>query len=423
MSSSIPHIEDLGPIKLWHVIENLHKFRATEKIDGSQLLFGIDECGFYTSRETKGGNRIYSADQYSNDFSTTYRKFAHTFLESQLDTLRAAGLSCGDQIEIEVLYGTVPNVVPYSTEINRVVLLRSTAGSVHLSALAESLAGKTYEVSHRVPITTDGRNTEMVNLHTRWCLCTVPGVDVIETDLNKLRLDFLNKLRDEMHADSGIHGMSNIDAYLVPLNRKPGWCQDWSSLKVQLKEHRLVFDKFLDSYKTLLKRELISMFVVGRHSRFGELGGWIEGVVLSYKDVTVKVVDKKTFSVAREFIWKERHSLMGRHPDNFYIALRSRILELVNTEREHKRMLESLRCTLDSAEQELAHRLDKYKKLRDSYSCDIAGVGIIVYNENINNRTLEVYSSLFNKLCSISDILATANDRDSLIKELSIIGI
>ena len=114
VSRGISHIEDMPVGEIIEILTNLSNYSITEKVDGAQILFGIDDNGFYTSRETKGGERIYNEADYGITFASTYMRSAHKLLEQMLQALKGAGLRLGDQVEAEVLYGQVPNVVPYS---------------------------------------------------------------------------------------------------------------------------------------------------------------------------------------------------------------------------------------------------------------------------------------------------------------------
>src|ERR1700679_3502530 len=108
ISKGITHIEELPTTEFIKVVKNLHEYEVTEKVDGAEILFGIDEIGFYTSREAKGGIRIYNESDYGMGFPTTYMRSAHKLLEQSLSELRAAGMRPGDQVEAEVLYGELP---------------------------------------------------------------------------------------------------------------------------------------------------------------------------------------------------------------------------------------------------------------------------------------------------------------------------
>ena len=103
VSKGITHIEDLSVGKFVSVVKNISEYEITEKVDGAQLLFGIDNIGFYTSRETKGGRRIYNQSEYGLKFSETYMRSAHVLLESVLPLMKSAGLWPGCQVEAEVL--------------------------------------------------------------------------------------------------------------------------------------------------------------------------------------------------------------------------------------------------------------------------------------------------------------------------------
>ena len=81
LKKGIPHLEDLPPQKFLDVVENLAVYTITEKLDGANLVFGFDNEGeFYTSRETKSGNRYYTAEQYEKRPGNNGFKLAHLAL-------------------------------------------------------------------------------------------------------------------------------------------------------------------------------------------------------------------------------------------------------------------------------------------------------------------------------------------------------
>ncbi len=164
VSNGISHIEDLPIKEFIEILTNFKQYNITEKVDGAQLLFGIDSVGFYTSRETKGGTRIYNEADYGITFASTYMRSSHKLLEQMLPYLKGAGLKSGDQVEAEVLYGELPNVVPYSADTNYLIFLRTTEGTVNIDRLQQKLDGQSVSVSLVSPFTDNGRTIEYLEI-------------------------------------------------------------------------------------------------------------------------------------------------------------------------------------------------------------------------------------------------------------------
>jgi hypothetical protein len=174
VSRGISHIEDIPVGEIIEILTNLSNFELTEKVDGAQILFGIDEHGFYTSRETKGGTRIYNEADYGISFSSTYMRSSHKLLEQMLPVLKGAGLRPGDQVEAEVLYGQVPNVVPYSADTNYLIFLRTTEGAVNIDRLKQKLDGQAVSVTLESPYTDDGKSITLKEMTNVWKFARVP---------------------------------------------------------------------------------------------------------------------------------------------------------------------------------------------------------------------------------------------------------
>lgn len=111
---SIPHIEELDPEEFLHVLENLDIMHITEKLDGANLLVGLDDRGYlYTSRAEKGDDRKrlimhdWSLNAYDNPF-----RAAHSAIYTSMSAFYRE-LQPGDQLEVEVLFGRQPNAIVY----------------------------------------------------------------------------------------------------------------------------------------------------------------------------------------------------------------------------------------------------------------------------------------------------------------------
>ena len=252
-SRGIKHLEDLPFKELQNAMNHIQEYVITEKVDGSEILFGIDNTGFYTSREMHGGKRIYNVDDYELTFSNTYKRSAHLALEQALPQMQLAGLKIGDQVEAEVLYGEVPNVVPYSPNMNFVIFLRTTEGSVDINLLTDKLAGYSTDISLLVPYTPDG-------------------------------IQILNK----------------IEKNTWLFSRTP---VIFNSIPTYISKFKSPID---------IKNAILEDFVRERTSAFGPPTGWIEGIVLA-NPITghrFKVIDKDVFLAEKNHQWKYRDELM-----------------------------------------------------------------------------------------------------------------
>ncbi|HEY6438369.1 MAG TPA: hypothetical protein VIY47_17415, partial [Ignavibacteriaceae bacterium] len=178
ISRGISHIEDLPVTEFIKTLNSLHEFEITEKVDGAQILFGIDDYGFYTSRESKGGERIYNERDYSVTFSSTYKRSAHKLLEQVLPILREAGLRNGDQVEAEVVFVELPNVVPYSKDTNYLIFLSTTEGTVNIDHLKQKLDGRSVSVSLISPVTSDGKTISLQEEINEWKFSRAPKISI-----------------------------------------------------------------------------------------------------------------------------------------------------------------------------------------------------------------------------------------------------
>lgn len=314
--SGIPHIEDLSIDKFINTLYNLDEYLITEKIDGSQILFGIDANGFYTSRETKGGNRIYESKNYPLNFSSVYMRSAHDALLKILPLLESAGFEIGDQIEAEVLYGEIPNAIPYSKDVNHIVFLRVTEGFVDLNKLKKISDNQTVTLKLKVPFTEDGKIIKLKEEFNNWKFSSSPEIKYGFDILNKELKPKLNKINSYLNEQSEIKHLTNKDILTLPLNVTPKFVTEgkWKEVKNNIKN---IKEDIQIKYNSLIletKELLLDNLVRNQQSGFGPAlseGGCIEGVVLRHpiSKEQVKVVDKNTFSKTRDYVWESRLKL------------------------------------------------------------------------------------------------------------------
>ena len=462
VSSSITHLEDLPLGEFTDLVRRLHEYEVTEKVDGAQILFGLDEKGFYTSRETKGGTRIYEADGYEKKFSTTYMRSAHKLLERVLPTLMAAGLAPGDQVEAEILFGELPNVVPYSADTNYLIFLRTTSGNANIDRFKQKLGGLSLPICLESPYTEDGKSIMLREETNNWEFARVPKLPVDTGYITQSVAMPFHRMQAFLENSSGIKHFSNKFVESIPLNKRPDWCPvpEWKIYKDLIREKKneincIVRDGFIPEIKEIL----LNTIVRNRASQFGPSiteGGWIEGVVLKNKVTgkVVKLVDKSTFGAIREFAWKVRNNLTeGARTVDSNVSFQSRLrismalalghpelgtmqaknylrkagaltedrISMLSGGINFKNVKEYWLALLETKEQELLADLDKYEKEKANYQVVVSeGQGrssmVCRYDGTpIDKRTQEVFASLFEQLSSYKSNIENAKSVNDLI--------
>lgn len=114
-----------------YFIDNIGKFEVTEKVDGTNLSFGLDDTGtLYINRDKKDGRgygRIY--------FDTRHMLGRHfsKYMEILLDFIMtgAVKVSQNSEIEIEIIDSPVTNVVPY--DAHQMIVLNVESGTIEIN--------------------------------------------------------------------------------------------------------------------------------------------------------------------------------------------------------------------------------------------------------------------------------------------------
>lgn len=473
IQEGIQHIEDLAVDEFIDTMRSFNDYEISEKVDGSNIQFGIDENGFYTSREEFGGKRVYDVGDYPINFSTTFMRSAHAALEQVLDILiDEGGLSIGDRIDSEVLYGELPNAIRYTNESNRIILLRVIDGDANISKLRKSVDGKKVTVSLEVPYTLDGKEINTATETNVWSFEQTPIVsgDQISSSESMAEInELLDELGDYLKKPSGIGEYSNSQILALPLNKRPDGVSaaDWKELKETIKEKKIEVQKEIyyedketgerSGYKTKIKDKLLNDLVRKTKSAFGpkiEDGGWIEGVVLRHKKTgnLVKVVDKDIFTTIKDFLWKVRKEL-SENPSSvnkiesflgkLMAGLSSSIGHPALGTTQAKRYLKSKGSTPEEILSNIASsfnydnvknywvnfisqqkdildsKLDDYQDNKGALSTKVdfgdAGVRTFKYDEEIDKRTLQVFSSLYKRLDDLESGVKSSTSAEDLV--------
>lgn len=127
LNETISHIEDLPPEEFLHNVKNIAQLIASEKLDGANLVVGFDMEGrLYTSRETKGGERMYKNTAPKRPADNGFCAAFTALNDDEIRPILRGILKNGDAIECELLFGRQPNAIVYGS--NYIAFLRAIPG-------------------------------------------------------------------------------------------------------------------------------------------------------------------------------------------------------------------------------------------------------------------------------------------------------
>jgi hypothetical protein len=318
LNESIKHLEDLDVRSFIAAVRRIGTMQATEKLDGANLWFGIDDEGkIFTSRAGKNvmAERFYSEQDYP--YFAAYNGFRGVqaaLMEKERDIKSV--LSPGDTIEIEVLYGRQPNAVSYGLDgKNFIAVLQGVEGTSDVKAdqLAGLLQNQEVTVKTVVVDTPDGENLDRKAMSQTFRFVGVQKIkpELIQSiDLEKE----LSALESYLDSKSGIESYSNFDLMTMSLGSIP---KDKRAEAKEVKER--VIAEVKSKYKVTIKNELLTKFVsqvkpaLGAADLSNDEDNGVEGVVL--KDPTtgemIKLVDKDSFSTINQFNFAVRNQIAG----------------------------------------------------------------------------------------------------------------
>lgn len=317
----ITHIEDLPVHEFIDAIRNMGKMIATEKLDGAQLWFGLDDQGrLYTSRAGKrrSAENVYNEADYPKISASNGFRSTHTALKAKEEEIKKV-MRNGDTVEIEVLYGRQPNAVTYGADgKNYIAFLRGVNGTP--DAIVDQLTATMDNTQVRVNVdivdTTDGENLSEQNTELVFQFVGVQKINTsllkdvnLEKQLKKLET-YLGQtvddtdLKDFTNALLISTSLGSIDKSIRPV------------AKIAKTE---IIARIMTDFKLPIKRELLNNFLKKIKPALAaadlnsdeDIG--IEGVV--FRDpVTgeqIKLVDKDGFTTINQFNFAVRSQISG----------------------------------------------------------------------------------------------------------------
>lgn len=308
LNEGITHIEDLPPLEFIDTVNKLNAHVITEKLDGANLWFGVDDKGLFTSREGKSPSRgrNYTADSYTVTSNNNGFRAAHLALEKVEDTIKKI-MSPGDIIEIEVLFGRQPNTVTYGNDgKNFIIMLRGVEGTDQdkVQKLASALNGKEVKINSEVVWSDDGDEIQTKKQEMVWGFAKVKPIAS-----KKVNIEPAKKMLSDMSAylskkNAELPELTNLEVSTLNLGSIPKDERD-----VAKKQRESVNAEILNSFKLPIKDYLLTGLVrkikpmlQDKNVHPSEDIG-IEGVVITNPETgaMTKIVDRDVFTAINSF--------------------------------------------------------------------------------------------------------------------------
>ena len=318
LQEGISHIEDLSNEEFISTVENIQDKVVTEKLDGANLWFGIDDIGLFTSREGKSPKkaRFYDVRDYPEVANYNGFRGAHLALEKMEFTIRKH-LKEGDLVEVEVLFGRQPNTVTYGVSgKNFIVILRGVGGTdeAKVAALANALNDKSTTVESTVVSSQDGEGLTSSKENMVWEFAKVAPIKAQKLKTGEVS-KILSAFKSFLTQPSSVEGYTNGELSTLGMGSVPK--ANRPDVK-QAKEK--VNDEILTKFKIPIKDLMLNGFVrkikpflQDKDNLHPAEDIGVEGVVIR-DPVTgsqTKIVDKDVFTAINAFNSAVRSQISG----------------------------------------------------------------------------------------------------------------
>lgn len=319
---AIPHLEDLSVADFLRTVNTLASREATEKLDGANLAFGLDDEGkLFTSRESKrsSATRKYSAQEYPVMGASNPFRAAHAALEAVLPTIKEV-MSPGQTVEIEVLFGKQPNAVTYGTgDKSYIAFLRGIEGTDNKvsNELTAALRNRDVQVQTQTLVSTDGTNLENRDEQVTFEFVGPQRINMQDIQDDPKLKDALNKFNEYLTkpATDLPDGVEYTNGELADLNMGSVKMDKREDVKLR-KEQMLAYVRrvFMVPIKNYLTDKLATVKSGLAVEAVGDDTVGIEGVVLRDPDSgdLVKLVDKTMFTALNGFNHAMRKQIGGQ---------------------------------------------------------------------------------------------------------------
>lgn len=322
LKEGLTHLEDLPIDDFINKITNLDKLEASEKNDGAEAVFGLDNFGkLYLTRKLKGAtNLIYDINDWYKSGGGPGFAAAQVALQQQLNNFKKI-MAPGGAVEIEILFGEQPNAIKYGKNgrsfISFLRPVPGTNGEVmskdDFNKLKSFMNEKTSTITIKMPTTNDGEDLKDVDTTVTWQF-TYPqqlNTKQLKTELDDVIFPVVEKLKLWLGKNSGITAaglelITNYDLITINLNVVPK--EERSQIKIAREKAK---NTLLTKFQLPIKADMLKHIMDKHQSSLGDDG--MEGLV--FTDPTTgeefKLVDKEEFTTINMFNHMIRKRLAG----------------------------------------------------------------------------------------------------------------
>ena len=314
----IAHLEDLSADEFTKTVETLSNKVITEKLDGANLWFGVDDKGLFTSREGKSPKkgRFYSVDDYPLVANYNGFRAAHLALE-KVEPVVSKILQPDDVIEVEILFGRQPNTITYGhNELNYIVVLRGVNDTPEerINSLIAALENKTVKVESTIVSSDDGEKLNNTDEVLSWQFTKVKPIPAVKVDLKEV-IKLLGEMKKWLATKNSVDTeKTNKEVLEISLGSIPK--EKREAIKTEREKLSAeILAKYKNPIKDLLLNKLVRkvkpLLQAKDLDSSEDLG--VEGVVLR-DPVTgsqTKIVDKDIFTAINTFNSSVRNNVSG----------------------------------------------------------------------------------------------------------------
>lgn len=297
---SIRHIDDLPSIDFVKVLERLPSSITSIKMDGANLWFGVDQQGVFVTREgkNKSSGRVYSPGDFEDIAANDQFKAALSALQAVQTPLNEV-LTENDIVEIEVIFGSQPNVVKYHNTDSEasIIFLRTVSSNSNrdlIYKLGQVLKDRTVSTPCEVHKSADGIKLEKEVIDVQFNFTSSKKYSTSSIiELSNLEPE-ITELKTVMAEDSEIAGVSNADLEVAKTTDD----NKHQKINAKIKLHKL---------KVAVKNKIYNLLSQKIDDKSDK-----EGFVIDFGNSEIyKIVDRNHFTKINDFFQKYRKTAIS----------------------------------------------------------------------------------------------------------------
>lgn len=305
LTESVSHIEDLPVMEFIRAVQSIKEKVITEKLDGDEIVFGIDDIGLFTTLDIRAGkkNRFYDINDYNQTAGYNGYRAAHIAI-TKIEPQIRKHLVVGDLVKAEILFSQQPNAVKYSSGKNFIVIQQgiNATPEEHVTSLIKAIDDKKVTIHSDIVSSPDGNKLESKKESMTWRFVNVAPIATDKVDISEAD-DLLDKLSNFIvQKNKVLPDLTNLEVAEVNLGQIPK-----DNREAAKAEREKINAYIMNTYKAPIKEILLDKLVrnlkpfLQKSKKKNELG--VEGVTIndpiSGSQITIR--DRDVFLAINSF--------------------------------------------------------------------------------------------------------------------------